>query len=214
MNMHRKISVLLAGVMACSVMMAGCSSAKVPDGTQTITSGSTMAASVLNDSQKYNDFDVKVNFTADQTLEAAMKVAIEDDKLVGGDGTNLANLLGLDNVVNEGDLFGIKTADDGTIKAGDQIVVYVNDDTSDKGMTDEAWVKKVASSMNSKYASLKESLEGKQVTDVDGTYDVEWNFTYNAKTAMVKDVDEDGNVTRYIATIFTCTTSATKTLAD
>lgn len=45
-------------------------------------------------------------------------------------------------------------------------------------------------------------------------YDVKWNFSYTGKTAMVKDIDEDGNVSRYIGVILTCTTSATKTLAE
>lgn len=214
MNLIRKISVLLAGVIACSVLV-GCSTSSVPtDNGQTAVSGSAMAVSVLNDAQKYNDFDVKVNFTADSTLEAAMMTAIDDDMLKAGDGSKIAALLGLDNVVNETDIFGVKASDDSSIKAGDQVVVYVFDDSSAKGMTDEAWLKSVASATNANYGYLKEELEGNQVTDVDGTYDVEWHFTYSGKTAMVKDVDEDGNVTRYVVAIFTCTTSATKTLAD
>lgn len=209
MKFIRKIGiVMMAAIMAAS-MMTGCKNDCPPCPGQ----DTSLAASVLNDVQKYNDFDVKVNYIYDQTLETAMKQAIEDDKLVANDASAIASLMGLD-VVDETALFGIKTTDDGAIKEGTQTVVYVYDDSSYKGLTDEAFVKAIANAANSKYEYLNTELDGKQVVDTTGTYDVEWKFSYAGKTAMVKDTDEDGNVTRWVAVILTCTTTASKTLAD
>ena len=58
------------------------------------------------------------------------------------------------------------------------------------------------------------TIPADQITDTTGTYDVEWKFDYAGKAAMVKDIDDDGNVTRWVAVIMTCTTTASKTLAD
>lgn len=207
MKIIRKIGIVTIAAGIAVTMLAGCKTECPP-----ITQDNTLAATVLNDAQKYNDYDVKVNYTYDTVLEAAMKQAIEDDKLANNDSSALISLMGL-NAVDQMELYGIKTEDDGTIKEGTQIVVYVRDDTGYKGMTDEAWIKAVANETNANYGYLKTELDGKQVTDTTGTYDVKWNFVYAGKTAMVKNIDKDGNVSRYIAVILTCTTNATKTLA-
>lgn len=209
MNFVRKIgTIMMAAIMAATVM-TGCKT-ECPPCPAVDTS---LAATVLNDVQKYNDFDVKVNYTYDQTLEAALKQAAEDDKLVNDDATHLITLMNLDTV-DQMELYGIKTEDDGTIKEGVQTVCYVRDDTGYKGLTDEAWIEAVAMETNNNYSFLKTELDGNQITDTTGTYDVEWNFSYSGKTAVVKDIDEDGNVTRWVAVIMTCTTNATKTLVD
>ena len=208
MKIIRKIGIVMTAAAIAATMLAGCKTECPP-----VTQDNSFAAAVLNDAQKYNDYDVKVNYTYDATLEAAMKQAIEDDKLANNDNSSIVSLMGLD-AVDQMELYGIKTEDDGTIKEGTQTVVYVRDDTGYKGLTDEAWIKAVAGETNANYAYLNTELDGKQVTDTTGTYDVEWNFTYAGKAAMVKDIDEDGNVSRYIAVILTCTTSATKTLAE
>lgn len=209
MKFVRKIGVMMIAVVMAVTMLAGCKTECPPAGQE---QNGAFAATVLNDAQKYNDFDVKVNYIYDASLEAAMKQAVEDDKLVNNDPSALVSLMGLD-AVDQMELYGIKTDDDGTIKEGTQIVVYVRDDTGYKGLTDEAWIKAVANETNANYGYLKTELDGKQVVDTTGTYDVKWNFSYTGKTAMVKDIDEDGNVSRYVAVIMTCTTSATKTLA-
>ena len=197
MNFVRKIGITMMAAIMAVTMMTGCKTECPP----CPTVDTSLAATVLNDAQKYNDFDVKVNYTYDQTLEAALKQAAEDDKLVNDDATHLITLMNLDTV-DQMELYGIKTEDDGTIKEGVQTVCYVRDDTGYKGLTDEAWIEAVAMETN------------KQITDTTGTYDVEWKFDYAGKTAMVKDIDEDGNVTRWVAVIMTCTTTASKTLAD
>lgn len=213
MNFVRKIgAMMIAGVMAMS-MMVGCATEKVPDDKPSVTTGSTLAANTLNDMQRYNTCDVKVTYVADLALETAMKKAIDDDMFQGNAAATLGALLGKD-IVGEADLFSVKASDDGSIKEGEQVVIYVYDDSTAKGLTDEAWLKSLASSANAKYSALKEKMPGNQVVDVNGTYDVEWNFNHSGKAAMVKDIDEDGNVTRYLAVVLTCTTTATKTLAD
>lgn len=209
MNFVRKIGIVMTAAIMAVTMMTGCKTECVPAPDQNTAS----VASILNDAQKYNDFDVKVNYTFDQTLETAMKQAVEDDKLVNDDATHLITLMNLDTV-DQMELYGIKTEDDGTIKEGVQTVCYVRDDTGYKGLTDEAWIEAVAMETNNNYSFLKTKLDGNQITDTTGTYDVEWNFSYAGKTAMVKDIDEDGNVTRWVAVIMTCTTTASKTLAD
>lgn len=208
MKTIQKIGIVMTAAVMAATMLAGCKT-ECPPAAQ----DNSFVATVLNDAQKYNDYDVKVNYTYDTTLEAAMKQALEDDKLANNDPSNLVKLMGLDTV-EETALYGIKSEDDGSIKEGTQTVVYLRDDTGYKGTTDEAWLKAVAAETNNNYSYLKTELDGKQVTDTTGTYDVEWHFTYAGKTAMVKDVDEDGNMSRYVAVILTCTTSATKTLAD
>lgn len=210
MKFIRKIGVMMIAAVMAATMLAGCKTDCPPAGQE---QNSAFAATVLNDAQKYNDFDVKVNYTYDVSLEAGMKQAVEDDKLVNDGPSALITLMGID-AVDQMKLYGIKTEDDGTIKEGTQTVVYVHDDTGYKGLTDEAWIKAVANETNINYSFLKTELDGKQVVDTTGTYDVKWNFTYAGKTAMVKDVDEDGNVSRWVAVIMTCTTTATKTLAD
>lgn len=208
MKIIRKIGIVMIAAAIAATMLAGCKTECPP-----IIQDNSLAATVLNDAQKYNDYDVKVNYTYDTVLEAAMKQAIEDDKLANNDNSSIVSLMGLD-AVDQMELYGIKTEDDGTIKEGTQTVVYVRDDTGYKGLTDEAWIKAVAGETNTNYGYLNTELDGKQVTDTTGTYDVKWNFSYTGKTAMVKNIDEDGNVSRYIAVILTCTTSATKTLAE
>lgn len=205
MKFIRKIGVMMTAAVMAATMLAGCKTECPPTGQE---QNGAFAATVLNDAQKYND-GVKVNYTYDASLEAAMKQAIEDDKLANNDPSALVSLMGLD-AVDQMELYGIKTEDDGTIKEGTQSVVYVRDDTGYKGMTDEAWIKAVANETNANYSYLKTELDGKQVTDTTGAYNVEWNFAYVGKAAMVKDVDNDGNVSRYVAVIMTCTTSATK----
>lgn len=209
MNFVRKIGIAMMAAIMAVTMMTGCKTECVPAPEQDTAS----VASILNDAQKYNDFDVKVNYTFDQTLETAMKQAIEDDKLVANDTSAIASLMNLD-VVDETALFGVKTTDDGTIKEGTQTVMYVFDDNSYKGLTDETFVKAIANAANNKYEYLNTELDGKQVVDTTGTYDVKWKFDYAGKAAMVKHTDEDGNNTRYITVILTCTTTASKTLAD
>lgn len=208
MKIFRKIAIVMTAAAVAATMLAGCKTECPP-----VTQDNSLAATVLNDAQKYNDYDVKVNYTYDATLEAAMKQAIEDDKLANNDNSSIVSLMGLE-AVDQMELYGIKDEDDGDIKEGTQIVVYVRDDTGYKGMTDEAWLKAVAAESNTNYGYLKTELDGKQVVDTTGTYNVKWNFVYAGKVAMVKDVDEDGNVSRYVAVILTCTTSATKTLAE
>ena len=208
MKIFRKIAIVMTAAAVAATMLAGCKTECPP-----VTQDNSLAATVLNDAQKYNDYDVKVNYTYDATLEAAMKQAIEDDKLANNDNSSIVSLMGLE-AVDQMELYGIKDEDDGDIKEGTQIVVYVHDDTGYKGMTDEAWLKAVAAESNTNYGYLKTELDGKQVVDTTGTYNVKWNFVYAGKVAMVKDVDEDGNVSRYVAVILTCTTSATKTLAE
>lgn len=210
MKIIRKIGIVLIAAAIAATMLAGCKTECPPAGQE---QNGAFAATVLNDAQKYNDYDVKVNYTYDTALEAAMKQAIEDDKLANNDNSSIVSLMGLD-AVDQMELYGIKTEDDGTIKEGTQTVVYVRDDTGYKGMTDEAWIKAVANETNANYGYLKTELDGKQVVDTTGTYDVEWHFSYAGKTAMVKDIDEDGNVSRYVAVILTCTTSADKTLSE
>lgn len=209
MNFVRKIGITTMAAIMAATMMTGCKTECPPCPSQ----DTSLVASVLNDVQKYNDFDVKVNYIYDQTLETAMKQAAEDDKLVNDDATHLITLMNLDTV-DQMELYGIKTEDDGTIKEGVQTVCYVRDDTGYKGLTDEAWIEAVAMETNNNYSFLKTELDGKQITDTTGTYDVEWKFDYAGKAAMVKHTDEDGNVTRWVAVIMTCTTAASKTLAD
>ena len=208
MKIIRKIGIVMIAAAIAATMLAGCKTECPP-----IIQDNSLAATVLNDAQKYNDYDVKVNYTYDTVLEAAMKQAIEDDKLANNDNSSIVSLMGLD-AVDQMELYGIKTEDDGTIKEGTQTVVYVRDDTGYKGLTDEAWIKAVAGETNTNYGYLNTELDGKQVTDTTGTYDVKWNFSYTGKTAMVKNIDEDGNVSRYSEIARTCTTSATKTLAE
>lgn len=208
MRIIRNIAIVMIVAAIAATMLAGCKTECPP-----VTQDNNLAATVLNDAQKYNNYNVKVNYTYDATLEAAMKQAVEDDMLANNDNSGIVSLMGLE-VVDQMDLYGIKDNDDGFIKEGTQTVVYVRDDAGREGMTDEAWLKAVAAETNANYGYLNTELDGKQVTDTTGTYDVEWRFTYAGKTAMVKDVDEDGNMSRYVAVILTCTTSATKTLAD
>lgn len=210
MKIIRNIAIVMIAAAIAATALAGCKTECPPVAQE---QNGAFAATVLNDAQKYNDYDVKVNYTYDTALEAAMKQAIEDDKLANNDNSALVSLMGLE-AVDQMELYGIKTEDDGTIKEGTQTVVYVRDDTGYKGLTDEAWIKAVANETNANYSYLKTELDGKQVVDTTGTYDVKWNFNYTGKTAMVKNIDEDGNVSRYIAVILTCTTSATKTLAE
>ena len=204
---HKIVIVMIVAAIAAT-MLAGCKTECPP-----VTQDNSLAATVLNDAQKYNNYNVKVNYTYDATLEAAMKQAVEDDILANNDNSGIVSLMGLE-VVDQMDLYGIKDNDDGFIKEGTQTVVYVRDDAGREGMTDEAWLKAVAAETNANYWYLNTELDGKQVTDTTGTYDVEWHFTYAGKAATVKDIDEDGNVSRYVAVILTCTTSATKTLAE
>ena len=199
MKLKKIASLMLAGVMAVS-MLAGCSNGTKPENpTDEPTGSNDSIATYLNDAQKYND-GVKIDFTYDASMEKAMTQILNDDKDVE---TYLPKLMDVENV-DYGKLMGNTATNYNSLKAGTQTNLFITSDDSKEGMTDEALMKSILSTDYVNFNTLKDEY----LAEDTKTGKIDYGFDYTGKVAMVKNT-EDGETTRYIAIMITCTTSAT-----
>ena len=199
MKLKKIASLMLAGVMAVS-MLAGCSNGTKPENpTDEPTGSNDSIATYLNDAQKYND-GVKIDFTYDASMEKVMTQILNDDRDVE---TYLPKLMDVENVAYN-KLMGNTVTNYLSLKAGTQTNLFITSDDSKEGMTDEALMKSILSTDYVNFNTLKDEY----LAEDTKTGKIDYGFDYTGKVAMVKNT-EDGETTRYIAIMITCTTSAT-----
>ena len=232
MKLKKIASLMLAGVMAVS-MLAGCSGKGTtdpenPDNPVVVPETGIVAA--VNNGQNA-DNDVKITFTSDSTLDAALASAVKafgehpaSDALwkrildLTGIEGNMSLISGSDHTYN-GMTYGwlvagagyrsvyneAKDGADGDVVTALETVVI----NSSKQLTEEMAMKQVASEINDKIVALKATSYEKGTTLGGQKY---CDYSYTGNVSMVKVVKADSTVNYCFAYTITQTTSV-KTLA-
>ena len=214
MKLKKIASLMLAGVMAVS-MLAGCSTAgnnnsNDGDDNNNVVTPTSIVTAVNNGQSATND--VKIDFTSDATLDAALSKAVKaigENNDVLGLNDQLGRLTGNDvwNTWNFlGDKMGLTPADtskdDGRIVEGMLAMPLMND------MADKAAAEKtVAKIVNEMVAELDDTT----LTANTAYNDKYCDFSYTGTVSMVSSTANDGTVNYYFAVVITQTT-AVKTL--
>ena len=232
MKLKKIASLMLAGVMAVS-MLAGCSGKGTtdpenPDNPVVVPETGIVAA--VNNGQNA-DNDVKITFTSDSTLDAALASAVKafgehpaSDALwkrildLTGIEGNMSLISGSDHTYN-GMTYGwlvagkkynsvYNEAKDGA--DGDVVTILetkvIN---STNKLTEEMAMKQVASEIDKQIASLKATSYEKGTTKGGQKY---CDYSYTGNVSMVKVVEANSTVNYCFAYTITQTTSV-KTLA-
>ena len=199
MKLKKIASLMLAGVMAVS-MLAGCSNnGGASSDPADDSSENTSVATYMNDAQAYND-GVQIDFTYDTNMEQTMTRILADNQDLD---TTLPRLLNIDSV-NYADLMG-NGKNYNSLKVGEQTNLFITTDSGKASMTDEAFVEYVVNNDYLDFSGLKDEY----LAEDTQTGKIDYNFDYTGRVAMVKDTSDNGIVTRYLAVVITCTTSAT-----
>lgn len=208
MKLKKIASLALAGVMAVS-MLAGCSNGSDANGEGTVVNpGTSSIVTAINNGQD-EDNDVKVTFSSDSVLDAALQQAIktlgvsansttveqEIVKLTGNGGT-----LSTAGVATVTSVFPAASAD----KQVDTIL-DVQTYVSSTYWTEADAEKAAARDVDAFIANLKANdKEGKKNGD---TY---YDFTYTGNASLVAAEKADGSATYYVAYTITRTTAKNK----
>ena len=227
MKLKKIASLMLAGIMAVS-MLAGCKSSNNGgngndnDDTTVVPSTSAIVTAFNNGQDEAND--VKVNFTSDASLDAALKKAVEND----GDYINsaalmadVAKLMGKVQVYNQ-EAFATSKTEDKNI-TNNQTITYFGVEAFDSDLywTAEDVVNDAARKMNdfiangktvsgTKYTLDKNNMNatenGVAAEDLPG--DKYFAFSYTGTVSLVSAQQEGGSTAYYVA--WTITQTATE----
>ena len=200
MKLKKIASLMLAGIMAVS-MLAGCKgNAQENPGEQEQPVVDTTIAGYLNDAQNANSL-VKIDFTYDGAMENTMRNVAENfgDKVNAG---NFENAITTDlgkieraNVL--GSFYGYKsTGTDNTVnsKEGTQVFYKVYD--KNVGMPLDKVAEEIMNDCNGLSNLVVEATVGK----------IDYTYEYAGKVAMVK-ADSNNDSKYYVAVVITCTTA-------
>ena len=214
MKLKKIASLMLAGVMAVS-MLAGCSTANnnnSNDGGENnnVVTPTSIVTAVNNGQSATNK--VKINFTSDATLDAALSKAVKaigENADAAGLNVQMARLTGNDGwgswkfLGNERGLTPADTSkDDGRVVEGMMAMPLMN------AMADKAAAEKtVAKIVNEMVAKLDDTT----LTTSTNYNDKYCDFSYTGTVSMVSSTANDGTVNYYFAVVITQTT-AVKTL--
>ena len=234
MKLKKIASLMLAGVMAVS-MLTACGEGKTdpenPDNPVVVPETGIVAA-VNNGQNAHND--VKITFTSDSTLDAALASAVKAFGEEPGSYELYARIMALTGIEGNMELIsgGAHTYNgmvDGSVVAGkangttgwkaneakdgaDGDVVTALETVvinSSKQLTEEMAMKQVASEINDKIVALKATSYEKGTTLGGQKY---CDYSYTGNVSMVKVVKADSTVNYCFAYTITQTTSV-KTLA-
>ena len=228
MKLKKIASLMLAGVMAVS-MLTACGEGKTdPEkpGDDTIVVPETGVVAAVNNGQNAHN-DVKITFTSDATLDAALASAVKAYGEVSNDAnlsnrikeltnfeTNfsmISNYTGMkyDTLV-AGDKYAGKR-NQPTEKADGMVVTVLGTKVVDSTtrLTEEMAMKQIASDIDSKVAALKTTSYKEDVTAGGEKY---CDYSYTGNVSMVKVVKANGTTSYCFAYTITQTTSV-KTLA-
>ena len=214
MKLKKIASLMLAGVMAVS-MLAGCSTANNNNGdsgddNDNVVTPTSIVTAVNNGQSATNA--VKIDFTSDATLDAALSKAV---KAMGESGDfvglneQLTRLTGTDWDTWDflGDEKGLTPAD--TSKDDGRVVEFMMAMPLMSERADKAAAEKTAAKMiNDVVAQLDDTTYEENVTVSGDKY---CDFSYTGTVSMVSSTANDGTVNYYFAVVITQTT-AVKTL--
>ena len=213
MKLKKIASLMLAGVMAMS-MLAGCKTVDntgKDDENNTVVVPTSSVVTAVNDGQSATN-KVKIDFTADATLDAALSKAVksigeyfapvdlnvEMIRLTGND-WGVWNFLD-DNTANT-------STDNGKVVEGMFAMPLMNA-AADKAAAEKA----VGKIVNEMVAELDDTTyvegNGKDATNAGEKY---CDFSYTGSVSMVSSTANDGTVNYYFAVVITQTTTV-KTL--
>ena len=224
MKLKKIASLMLAGIMAVS-MLTACGGKTVNDGENndgTVVAPTSSIVTAVNNGQSATN-RVKIDFTADTTLDAALTKAVKSI----GDYNNAAGLRIEMIRLTANDLINHQTFYTGDTDVNFGTAVNPNDDpwknidgTVIEGMmamplmnvmSDKAAAEKAAAKIiNEVVAQLDDTtyVEGANGTVAGEKY---CDFSYTGTVSMVSSVENDGTVNYYFAFVITQTT-AVKTL--
>ena len=214
MKLKKIASLMLAGVMAVS-MLAGCSTANNnnnnnDDDNNNVVTPTSIVTAVNNGQSATNA--VKIDFTSDATLDAALSKAVKaigENDDIGGLNDQLARLTGND-VWNSRNFLGNEmgmtpadtSKDDGRVVEG-MLAMPLMDRMADKAAAE----KTVAKIVNAMVAELDDTT-----LTANTAYNTKYcDFSYTGTVSMVSSTANDGTVNYYFAVVITQTT-AVKTL--
>ena len=213
MKLKKIASLMLAGVMAVS-MLAGCSGkgngGDNNNGGNTVVEPSTSSiVKAFNDGQD-EDNEVKVTFSSDASLDAALKKAIENAgedafEVIADNGTYGSPLDEVSDYVGrlmgkayDPDLLDITTAN----KDGQSATIFnISWTSSTIYWTEEDAVNAAARAMNEGVADLKATTKEDGMKVGDKYYD----FSYTGTVSMVSAKQEGGSTVYYVAYTITQT---------
>ena len=202
MKLKKIASLMLAGVMAVS-MLAGCSGkgTTTEDGSTVNTSTSSIV-NALNNAQSA-DNDAKVTFSADSTLDAALQKAIA----MLGEGANV------DNVRKN---IGLLTGKYGTVAANGSFTPTGENDLDKedgskvsvlivKEYKDAYWTESSVVEAAGRYAD--ELIADLMASTKDGTAQGEkyWDYTYTGTASMATLKKTDGTTSYFVEATVTRT---------
>ena len=212
MKLKKFAAMMLAGVMAVS-MLAGCSTGIKPEEPTEEPTGDSTIATYLTDAQNDKN-DVQVAFTYDNGIENVMNRAFE---LYGDsiDGTDLENAVAhyLDADAQVTELSKFYGYDDGQTdrtedsKAGTQTFVKVYKVEDNRNV--EQIAKDIMTvAVNGNFDVTLGHMQKEATINNDK---IDCTYTYAGKAAMVT-VNTESDIDRYVAVVMTCTTATA--LAD
>ena len=218
MKLKKIASLMLAGVMAVS-MLAGCSgngsnSGNNGNGNNTVVEpGTPSIVTAFNDGQD-EDNKVKVTFSSNASLDAALKKAVENsgdytqvvtttiEDLLGEDWGSLFtyrsnSLIGPDNFFDEDDNANADLKDKKAVTAFGVRIGYSNSFWSEENFVDYA-VRELNEYIN-------EFLDATTKNDGLAQGEKYYDFSYTGDVSMVSSQQEGGNTVYYIAYTITQT---------
>ena len=211
MKLKKIASLALAGVMAVSMLAAcGDKTGTTEDGA-TVTTTSSSVVTAFNDGQDA-DNKVKVTFTSDATLDAALQkaVALRGDQLgttgeAGAIKSEIVALTGKYGTVDQNGV-GTATADTAFDTKGTEAVtvLYANNYDSSSYWTEADALAAAARDADDVIAKLVAST--KEGTPINGDY---YDYTYTGTASVAKVERADGTTTYCVA--YTITRTGVKT---
>ena len=224
MKLKKIASLMLAGVMAVS-MLTACGGKTVNDGENndgTVVAPASSIVTAVNNGQSATN-RVKIDFTADTTLDAALTKAVKSI----GDYNNAAGLRIEMLRLTANDLINNQTFYTGDADVNFGTTVDPNNDpwkNIDGTVIEGMWAMPLMNVMSDKAAAEKAAAKiiNEVVAQLDDTTYVEGtdgtvagekycDFSYTGTVSMVSSVENDGTVNYYFAFVITQTT-AVKTL--
>ena len=217
MKLKKIASLMLAGVMAVS-MLAGCSGKSNggdnDNGGNTVVEPSTSSIVTAFNNGQDEDNKVKVTFSSNASLDAALKKAVENsgdytqgvtetiEDLLGEDWGSLFtysgnNLLGPDDFFDEGDSASTGLKDKKAVTAFGVRIGYSNIFWSEENFVDSA-VRELNEYIN-------EFLDATTKNDGLAQGEKYYDFSYTGNVSMVSSQQEGGNTVYYIAYTITQT---------
>ena len=213
MKLKKIASLMLAGVMAVS-MLAGCSNGTKPDdGEKDPVVDSSLTGKVV--AALDEDTTKNITFSANASLQTALEKVVKNAG-VDINSINLDDLADIDSdLVGDGALNGIYGAgNEGHKWAADSdsktdAVSFIIKSGLTSGADEEYTVNEIAKTIDANVATHKLGEDSKSITYTFEQKDFHYDFDYTGDVAVAKVTNAVTGVTSYVA-VYTITRTATK----